>query len=150
MIEIKAKSIIWGAGAALALAGVVALAIHSQAVAVRALPPSREMVAGERAPNGADWVGVLGTGSMRPYIPAGDPLRVVAWVRRERVPFDSLRAGDLVLFRHERAGVVVHQLATLDAGGWSTGGLGNARYDSGRVTAANFLGRVVETLIIKP
>ena len=97
----------------------------------------------------AEWVGVLGTGSMAPLIPAGAPDKVVAYVHIPPCSFDWLKQGDVVVFRHGRAGLVVHELAGSDSGGWITGGLNNRNYDAGRVTVMNFIGRVTEILIIK-
>jgi hypothetical protein len=97
----------------------------------------------------AEWVGVLGTGSMAPLIPAGAPDKVVAYVHIPPCAFDWLKQGDVVVFRHGRAGLVVHELAGSDSGGWITGGLNNRNYDAGRVTVMNFIGRVTEILIIK-
>jgi hypothetical protein len=97
----------------------------------------------------AEWVGVLGTGSMAPLIPAGRADEVVAYVRIPSWSFDWLVKGDVVVFRHGRAGLVVHELAGKDSGGWITGGINNRNYDAGRVTVINFIGRVSEILIIK-
>jgi len=97
----------------------------------------------------AEWVGVLGTGSMAPLIPAGRASEVVAYVRIPPCAFDWLKQGDVVVFRHGRAGLVVHELAGNDSGGWITGGINNRNYDAGRVTVMNFIGRVTEILIIK-
>jgi hypothetical protein len=97
----------------------------------------------------AEWVGVLGTGSMAPLIPAGAPDKVVAYVHIPPCSFDWLKQGDVVVFRHGRAGLVVHELAGSDSSGWITGGLNNRNYDAGRVTVMNFIGRVTEILIIK-
>jgi hypothetical protein len=96
----------------------------------------------------AEWVGVLGTGSMAPLIPAGAPEKVVAYVHIPPCSFDWLKQGDVVVFRHGRAGLVVHELAGSDSGGWITGGLNNRNYDTGRVTGFNFIGRVTEILLI--
>ena len=97
----------------------------------------------------AEWVGVLGTGSMVPLIPAGRATEVVAYVRIPLCAFDWLKQGDVVVFRHGKAGLVVHQLAGSDSGGWITGGINNRNYDAGRVTFMNFIGRVSEILIIQ-
>lgn len=97
----------------------------------------------------AEWVGVLGTGSMAPLIPAGRADEVVAYVRIPLFSFDWLKQGDVVVFRHGKGGLVVHQLAGIDSGGWITGGINNRNYDAGRVTVINFIGRVSEILIIQ-
>lgn len=97
----------------------------------------------------AEWVGVLGTGSMAPLIPAGRADEVVAYVRIPLCAYDWLKQGDVVVFRHGKSGLVVHQLAGSDSGGWITGGINNRNYDAGRVTVMNFIGRVSEILIIK-
>jgi hypothetical protein len=97
----------------------------------------------------AEWVGVLGTGSMAPLIPAGRASEVVAYVHIPLYAFDWLKQGDVVVFRHGMAGLVVHELAGSDSGGWITGGINNHNYDAGRVTVMNFIGRVSEILIIR-
>jgi hypothetical protein len=66
----------------------------------------------------------------------------------ERCDFRVLGQGDLVVFRTP-SGNVVHQLAELTASGWITSGLHNSSYDSTRVTAETFVGRVVKTYLLK-
>jgi hypothetical protein len=95
---------------------------------------------------GYPLVAVLGTGSMQPYIPAGDG--VVAWVMIERCDFKLLAKGDLVVFRTKR-GNILHQLAQLTAAGWITSGLHNSTYDDSRVCPEAFVGRVVKTYILQ-
>jgi hypothetical protein len=95
---------------------------------------------------GYPLVAVLGTGSMQPYIPAGEGR--VAWCMIERCDFKLLNRADLVVFRTP-SGNVVHQLAELTAAGWITSGLHNSQYDSTRVTAETFVGRVVKTYLLK-
>ena len=97
-----------------------------------------------------DWVAVKGTGSMAPYIPAGDPKATVAWVKVENCDFESLNKNELVVFNTENFGLILHQLAKKTAAGWITSGLHNSNYDSTRVYPENFRGRVVKTYILIP
>jgi hypothetical protein len=100
---------------------------------------------------GADMVGVLGTGSMVPYIPGNAPSEIVAYVEVERVPFDRLKAGDLIIYR--AAGInIIHQLDRRYPEGWVGSGLHNASYDFrafGYITAANYIARVTHTYIVQ-
>jgi len=116
---------------------------------VKALPPSYTVVPHEidgMLREGYPLVAVLGTGSMQPYIPAGEGR--VAWVMIERCDFRVLGQGDLVVFRTP-SGNVVHQLSELTAEGWTATGLHNSHYDPTRVTAETFVGRVVKTYLLK-
>ena len=138
------------AGALVALAGFLLWSNLRDEVSViqpEVLPLAKIKARIAEAP--AEWVGVLGTGSMAPLIPAGRATEVVAYVRIPPCAFDWLKQGDVVVFRHGKAGLVVHQLAGSDSGGWITGGINNRNYDAGRVTVMNFIGRVAEILIIK-
>lgn len=116
---------------------------------VKALPPSQPVAPHEidgMLREGYPLVAVLGTGSMQPYIPAGEGR--VAWVMVERCDFRVLGKGDLVVFRTP-SGNILHQLAQLTAAGWITSGLHNASYDTTRVYPETFVGRVVKTYILK-
>lgn len=93
-----------------------------------------------------DLVAVTGTGSMQPHIPAGKG--IVAYVEVERVSFAQLRENDLVVFRAGPINIL-HQLAAKEGAAWIATGLHNSGYDATRVTADNFMGRVVKTYIIK-
>lgn len=142
------KSIL--AGALVALAGFLLWSnLRDEAVVIQSevLPLAEIKARMAEAP--AEWVGVLGTGSMAPLIPVGRATEVVAYVRIPLCAFDWLKQGDVVVFRHGKAGLVVHQLAASDSGGWITGGINNRNYDAGRVTVMNFIGRVSEILIIQ-
>lgn len=67
-----------------------------------------------------------------------------AWAVASRVDFNSLKVGQLIIFKHEGTGILVsHTVVARDSGGWITSGTGNSRKDSGRVTADNFVSRVV-------
>jgi hypothetical protein len=74
--------------------------------------------------------------SMRPIFQEGDLLEV------ERVPFETLRRGDCIVFRNGTAGQVVHRVvaagATLQTRGDAIG-----KIDCGAVTPESLLGRVV-------
>lgn len=94
-------------------------------------------------------VAVKGTGSMAPYIPAGDPTKNVAWVKLEECEFDVLKKGDIVVFEVEPYGYILHRLALKTAAGWITSGDHNFAYDASRVYPENFRGRVVLTYVLK-
>ena len=117
------------------------------------LPPSYEIHRWEVDAilrNSANVALVLGTGSMAPAIRAGRPDEVVALVSYAPRDFSLLGAGDLVLFDHAQAGLIVHQLAQLDGAGWISTGSANSRYDSGRITRKNLRGVVTAIYNIKP
>lgn len=136
-----------GLGAAV-LAVLVAEEIQRHRSMVKALPPSFTVAPHEidrMLREGYPLVAILGTGSMQPYIPAGEGR--VAWCMTERCDFNLLGKGDLVVFRTP-SGNILHQLAQLTAAGWITSGLHNSKYDNTRVTAEIFVGRVVKTYII--
>jgi hypothetical protein len=93
-------------------------------------------------------VSILGTGSMRPLIPAGKPTEIVAWaVLDSTKDFNLLEAGMVVVFSHKNGTFVIHELSMLDKDGWISSGSYNGFYDSGRVTRENLRG--VVTLIYK-
>ena len=135
---------------AAAVAVLAILEIQRHRTMVKALPPSQDVAAYEidgMLREGYPLVAVLGTGSMQPYIPAGEGR--VAWIMVERCDFRVLGKGDLVVFSTPK-GNIVHQLAQLTGAGWITSGLHNSSYDSTRVYPENFIGRVVKTYILKP
>ena len=93
---------------------------------------------------------VLGTGSMRPTIPAGRHDEVVSVVIYDNSKdFATLGEGMPVLFKHP-SGLIVHQLAKLTPSGWVTSGSDNRHYDTGTVTRQNLRGVVVKIYNIKP
>ena len=135
--------------AAAVMAVIVVEEIQRNRSMIKALPPSSTVAPHEidgMLREGYPLVAVLGTGSMQPYIPAGDGR--VAWVMIERCDFRVLSKGDLVVFRTAK-GNILHQLAQLTGAGWITAGLHNASYDTTRVYPETFVGRVVKTYIIQ-
>jgi len=135
--------------AAAVMAVIVAEEIQRHRSMIKALPPSFTVAPHEidgMLREGYPLVAVLGTGSMQPYIPAGDGR--VAWVMVERCDFRVLGKGDLVVFRTP-SGNILHQLAQLTAAGWITSGLHNSSYDTTRVYPETFVGRVAKTYIIQ-
>ena len=103
-------------------------------------------------------VPVLGTGSMRPYIPAApigaDPRSTVVayFVRQPRATIADVREGSLVSYRADWLPssdyAVAHQAAQFRNGGWIMSGLGNAHYETRwRVTERNFIGITVATFV---
>jgi hypothetical protein len=93
-------------------------------------------------------IDVLGTGSMRPYIPASaDPSQVVAIADVEFAPYDQLKKGDLVIYRYENK-LVIHQIAARQGKSWITSGISNSYYDGPRVNLATYHSRVVRVYVI--
>ena len=84
---------------------------------------------------------VLGTGSMAPLIPAGDPDSVVAVVSFSSTTYTKLQVGDLVVYRVGSA-YIIHQLTNKTPQGWVAAGTHNSFYDKTPVTEENFVGHV--------
>ena len=102
--------------------------------------------------NGGQVCGVLGTGSMAPYIPAApDKAKVVVAFAVLRPPqaFDSISQGDLLVYRPSwGSGLVVHVASQKSASGWIMSGIGNARSESNwRVDALNYVGTVAAVFV---
>ena len=116
------------------------------------LPPRYEVASEHEARQlaGPQAVAVVGTGSMKPYIPASpDPRKIVAFAATEPTPYDELKKGELVLYRW-KDGLVIHQIVARQGEGWISSGLGNPFYDGTRVTRATYDRRVVCVYVIKP
>jgi len=127
-----------------------AIRYHHNAM-LDALPPSEEIDRHQMnylLMQGLDLVAIRGTGSMRPYIPAGDGIVAYCEINRHASP-DYLRVGDLAIITTGR-GLVVHQLAgRYPNGSWITSGLYNGGYDVGSVTNDRIYGIVMKTYILK-
>lgn len=153
-----------GAIAALAfIALLTGIARHSQRMLEAGLPPrvvcasqSEATTAALRqiVEHGGGLVGVLGTGSMAPYIPAAarDPKKTIVGylVTAERGRFEDIRRGNLVIYEYapEPGSNYVHGAAEKTADGWIMSGLHNARSESWtRVTSKNFKGIVTHTFV---
>lgn len=100
---------------------------------------------------GGRIVPVLGTGSMAPFIPAApqgrNPMEtVVAMLGVVRVPFDSIREGDLLTYTADfsQGHPVCHVAAKKEGRGWIMSGLNN-RYSETwtRVTEETYIAKVV-------
>lgn len=140
-----------GVVAAVALSVLVMTNLERQHRAVAALPPVEYVTHEDMQAllvSGRKLVGVLGTGSMAPYIPKGDPRKIVAYAELEGSDFGDLHVGDLVVYRSARGGVI-HQVSSKDNDGWIVSGLNNKFYDATRVVRSNFSGRVVRTFVLK-
>ena len=90
---------------------------------------------------------ILGTGSMAPYIPAAPskvPVPVAYAVMRPPQSFESIKQGDLLVYRPSwGTGLAVHLAAQKTTSGWIMSGLANARSEAGwRVTEINYVGTV--------
>ena len=143
---------------ALGLVVILALALRNERVLVNGLPlrivSKSQVEAQEMA--GALAVGVLGTGSMAPYIPSAsngdDPLKtIVAYVvLNPDLAYKDITPGALVIYsiNYVKGFNTMHQAALLDGAGWIMTGLGNKEYENKvRVTAANFVGIVSRTYV---
>ena len=146
---------------ALGLVVILALALRSERVLVNGLPPriitKSQVEAQEMA--GALAIGVLGTGSMAPYIPSAengtDPLKTISAyaVVNTDLTYKDITPGALVIYsiNYVKGSNTMHQAALLDASGWIMTGLGNKEYENRvRVTSANFVGIVSKVYIWKP
>lgn len=149
--------------AVLAIGSLIALAIQSDHIATAGFPPKNassltisdahtKCVVFANA-RGLTVRGVLGTGSMAPYIPASkageEPTEtVVAYTAVDKAPFDTIKPGDLLIYLPawpNPAGSYIHQAITKDKDGWIMSGYHNKTYENRvRVTADNYLGRVVK------
>jgi hypothetical protein len=143
----------------LALVVLLWLAFRSQDVLTQGLP-ERVMCADQadalkQAGKGA--LGVLGTGSMAPFIPASpaglDPLKtIVAYAAPSGATYDAIRPGDLCVYWYTlpdgRRILVIHQAALKDGDGWIMSGYHNARSESwARVTSSNFVAIVSKVYV---
>jgi hypothetical protein len=117
-----------------------------------ALPPRYEVATPREARllAGPQCIAVLGTGSMRPYIPASpDPRQIVAYASTEKTPYAELQKGELVVYRWQ-GGFIVHQIVARQGDSWISSGLSNRRYDALHVTRETYDCRVVRVYVIKP
>ena len=117
-----------------------------------ALPPRYEVASELEARQlaGPQAVAVVGTGSMRPYIPgSADPRQIVAFAATETTPYEELKTGQLVLYRWKGA-LIIHQIVARQGENWISSGLGNARYDAVHVTRQTYERRVVRVYVIRP
>lgn len=143
----------------LAFIGVLlAVAWRSQRTLILGLPPRivvADQATGQRLASewtraqGGMWHPVLGTGSMAPYIPPGDPKAVVAYaVTKRDGTFASVTPGALCIYRWGALSVL-HQAAAQAGAGWTMSGLHNARHDI-VMTAENFTGIVDRVYVWNP
>jgi signal peptidase I len=84
------------------------------------------------------------TGSMKPTL---DENSVVAV---EKVSFEELRKGDIVIYRDAAGLPVVHRLHQQLSGRWMVLGDNNAAVDQETVSPANFVGRVCAIFYTSP
>lgn len=148
--------------AVVVVAALLALAWSAQRTLERGLPPrddtSRSQAAALVAANswaitnnGGMVSAVLGTGSMAPYIPAGDPpSQIVAYaVTHGGATFYDVTPGALCLYRYGTGNIVaIHGAAKLSGAGWVMSGLHNANSDI-TMTRDNFIGIVARVFIWK-
>lgn len=159
------RKLIFTGAAILAVAALAALAWRSHESLPTGLPPRVECLdvadAGIRSAayasaHGARIVGVLGTGSMAPYIPAApaghDPrLTIVAYAAiKKGAAYGDVKKGQLVVYEYVpvRGSSYMHAAAERDALGWIMSGLNNARSEvNTRVTNENFKGIVTQVFV---
>jgi hypothetical protein len=137
--------------AALAICLFLANTPGGSLAAKSALPPRFEVAAlrDARLLAGPHCVAVLGTGSMRPYIPASaDPRQIVAFAALENTPYAELQKGELVVYRW-RGSYVIHQIVAQQGDNWISSGLANRRYDAQHVTLETYYRRVVRVYVIQ-
>lgn len=97
-----------------------------------------------RSLNGSEVTDIANTGSMNPYI-TNNNFGVI-----EKVPFDSLRPGDIAVYQSNWAkdaqghpAKVIHELWNKTDSGWEIEGLNKRNtLDPQRVTADNYIGVV--------
>jgi hypothetical protein len=143
------------------LGGLLFLANRSEKVLIDGLPEKEVCASASEAyfkaskfaeANGYQLGQVLGTGSMRPFIPASkeglDPYKtVVAYNVYRKADYDEIQPGDLCTYEPaDRDGQLwLHQAAAKDSAGWIMTGLANKHYENWmRVTRANFRGITVK------
>jgi hypothetical protein len=86
---------------------------------------------------GSSFCTVMPTGSMRPFFDEK------AILLMEAAPFEDLKVGDIVTYRHPQLGLpVVHRLVLKDGNRFWAKGDANDRMDNEYVTPENYLRRV--------
>lgn len=79
---------------------------------------------------------VAPTGSMKPTLDESSVVTV------EKVSFQELRRGDIIIYRSASGAPVIHRLYEQSGDSWLVLGDNNAAIDREAVTGRNFLGRV--------
>jgi len=64
----------------------------------------------------------------------------------DRIPFNELRVGMIVVYRNREGDLVGHQLVRRDGAGWWTGGVNNSRLDPEPLEPRNYVGVVFGVL----
>jgi len=88
---------------------------------------------------------VMPTGSMEPFLTAGDHI-----VADMRARYDAIKAGDLVVYQANwlpaDSPIVAHMAASKVGDEWIMDGIANRHYERGtlRMTRADFRGKVVQ------
>lgn len=108
------------------------------------------------ASHGGTRIGILGTGSMAPYIPLAplnrDPMTsIVAYaVMRHGAAYSDMRQGELCVYEYSLmpGSRYAHVAAQEDGDGWIMTGIANGRSESWtRVTMVNFKG-IVDSVFV--
>ncbi len=85
---------------------------------------------------GGEVFTISATGSMRPTLDESSVVTV------EKVAFEDLRRGDIIIYRNNRGLPIIHRLFEEHGARWLVLGDNNASIDAEAVTNANFVGRV--------
>jgi peptidase S24-like protein len=85
---------------------------------------------------GGEVFTIAATGSMKPTLDESSVVTI------EKVAFDQLRRGDIIIYRNNRGLPIIHRLYEQHGSHWLVLGDNNASIDSEAVTGANFVGRV--------
>lgn len=141
---------------ALVLVTIVAVvAWYNQRTLVSGLPPRTICLdeADAKWKAGDAAIGVLGTGSMAPYLPAAapgkDPMQTVVAYVQIGGRFEDVKVGQLVIYRYaDKVHSWMHVAAMKTDLGFVMSGLANANSEPwGRVTKDNFIG-IVERVFV--
>ena len=79
---------------------------------------------------------IAATGSMKPTLDESSVVTI------ETVPFQSLRKGDIVIYRNRAGSPVIHRLFEQHGSRWLVLGDNNGAVDRDAVSEQNFVGRV--------
>jgi len=113
--------------------------------------PERIVMESKHAAQQAVWNkefgSVMGTGSMHPFIPRGDPREVVAYTIIGSTDFTDIRKGNFVVHYNDQWQRVVHAAEKRTAGGWIVRGWSNQFADPYLVNESNFIG-IVERVYV--
>jgi phosphoribosylamine-glycine ligase len=146
-MNISEQRIIFAAIAASLLAVAVIISLPNRAAVPQRIVFADEPQAREYAGQHEQYYGVMGTGSMYPLIPRGNPQDVVAYVIVDDTEFGDLKKDSLVVYLRSDFVYVTHAVVNKTKDGWQLKGWANRAYDHELLTADNYLGRVSQVLV---